>query len=108
VTWNDVTNPNWLEQFTTILNAAFASPQAIGSPLNLGTIGGIRTETYKINTANTSVPAFGFTKNIGGVGLDFQLVSSSFKNQTYLYEETPIPGNKFLYSIEMMAEAIQV
>ena len=95
VSWNDVTNPNWLEQFNTILNAAFASPQAIGSPLDSGTIGGIRTETYKINTANTSVPAFGFTKNIGGTGLDFQLISSSFKNQTYLYEENPIPGNRF-------------
>jgi hypothetical protein len=95
VTWNDVTNTNWLEQFTTILNAAFASPQAIGSPLNLGTIGGVRSETYKINTANTTVPAFGFTRNINGIGYDFQLVSSSFKNQNYFYEETPVPGNKF-------------
>jgi hypothetical protein len=42
INWNDAANSDWQEQFTTVLNAALISNQAIGKPGNSNTIAGIQ------------------------------------------------------------------
>jgi hypothetical protein len=54
VDWNDPTNPNWFEQFTTIINAALIDSQKYGQPGNAQDILGVRTDEYSINL----VPGF--------------------------------------------------
>jgi hypothetical protein len=93
--WNDPTNSNWYQQFITIMNAALSSPSQFGKPVASSLINGINTEQYRINSNNTGVPVYGFSKNVAGTSINFELVSSTFSGKTYIYEEPPQPGNQF-------------
>lgn len=95
VVWNDVTNSNWYEQFLTIFNSALQSGTAFGKPTDRATIENILTEQYKLNSANTDVPSYGFLKSVNGTNMNFEIVSSTFAEQSYIYEEAPNPGNAF-------------
>jgi hypothetical protein len=92
ITWNDETNTNWLEQFQTILNAAMPGQMVIGKPNQSGVVGGIITEQYKLNTTNSDVPLFQFSKTIQGRSMNFELVSSGITDGN-IVEETPTLGN---------------
>jgi hypothetical protein len=67
VVWNDGTNSNYREQFINILNAANVEGQRFSKPKESDDIGGIKTETYTVNSINTDVPIFTFSRGIGGV-----------------------------------------
>ena len=94
VTWNDNANANWYDQFITVLNAAFPATQQFGNPSDKATIYDVPTEQYRFNAANTNVPLYGFTKTVNGSGMDFEVTSTTFANQDYIYEETPSVGNR--------------
>jgi hypothetical protein len=94
VSWNDPTNINWEEQFTTILNAAMADNTQFGRSQGTATIDGILTNQYRFRTYSDDVPIFAFTKSVAGRTMDFEVISTSFKNQEFIYEEAPIPGNQ--------------
>ena len=93
--WNDPTNSNWYQQFISIMNAAMPAPSAFGKPYIKDTISGIETEQYKINTSGTGVPLYSFNKNIAGTQMSFEIVPATFAGKTYVYEDTPLPGNQF-------------
>jgi len=95
ILWNDPTNTNWYNQFNSILNSAMPSTYVFGKPFDRSTIEGVLTEQYRINSANTDVPVYSFVKNINGTSMNFELVSSTFSGQNYVYEEAPRPGNSF-------------
>ena len=44
ITWNDVSNQNWYDQFIRIINAAMPSTQQFGNPADSATINGIPTD----------------------------------------------------------------
>jgi hypothetical protein len=93
--WNDPTNTNWYQQYISIINAVVSSPTVFGKPLSNKVIDGISTEKYKINTNTADVPVYTFSKNVGGTQMSFELVSSTFDGQSYIYEETPTPASQF-------------
>ena len=95
VGWNDSTNVNWYQQFITILNSAMPGSVSFGKPYARDTINGILTEQYRINSSNTDVPLYTFSKSINGTGMNFEIVSSNFANSTSIYEEAPQPANTF-------------
>jgi len=97
--WNDATNPNWYQQFLSILNSTMPSDMVFGNPSASDTIGGITTQQYVINSSNADVPAFSFSKSINGTSMDFEIVSSTFRSENYIYEDTPLPSAffKFIY-----------
>jgi hypothetical protein len=99
VTWNDPTNTNWEEQFTAILNAAMADNTQFGRSQGTATIDGILTNQYRFRTFSNDVPIFSFTKSVAGRSMSFELISTSFNNQEFIYEEAPVPGNQlgFIY-----------
>ena len=99
ISWNDPTNINWEEQFTTVLNAAMADNTQFGRSQGTAVIDGILTNQYRFRTFSADVPIFSFTKSVAGRTMAFELVSTSFKNQEFIYEEAPIPGNQlgFVY-----------
>jgi hypothetical protein len=99
IQWNDATNSNWYSQFITILNSAMSGGYVFGNPQGRDTIGGVLTEEYSFNSSNTDVPAYSFSKAISGVTTNFEIVPATFLGKTYIYEQTPIPGNalSFLY-----------
>lgn len=94
VAWNDSTNQDWYSQFTLIMNSAM-STASFGRPNARKTINGINTEQYKLYSINNDVPIYGFNKSIGGIAMNFELVSSTFVDKSYVYEDSPLMGNQF-------------
>jgi len=95
VNWNDTTNPNWLEQFTVIVNAALSSSQRFGRPGNSQNILGVQTDEYTLNLANGFLPVVPFSSTINGTNMVFEAVSSTSVNKTYMYEPAPKPNGLF-------------
>ena len=95
ISWNDPTNSNWFEQFITIINASLSGTQKFGSPAIRDLIGGVTTHQYKFATTNIDLPIFKFSRAINSQQMQFELVSATTRNQNYIYEESPIPGNRF-------------
>lgn len=99
ITWNDPSNPNWLEQFILVLNSAMATNTEFGRSQGSSNIQGIPTQQYRFNTNTPDVPLFTFNKAVSSRIMAFEIVSTAFKNSESLYEEPPIPGNQlgFIY-----------
>lgn len=95
IKWNDSTNINWFEQFVTVLNATFPTSQNFGKPGNNQTIAGIKNEEYGINIAPGSPSALPFQSTIDGTSFNFEAVSATSVNQSYIYEAGPAPGSLF-------------
>ena len=72
-----------------------AGNYVVGTPYDRSYINGVFTEQYRINSANTDVPVYAFSQNINGTIMNFEIVSSTFSGQNYVYEEAPKPGNTF-------------
>jgi hypothetical protein len=93
--WNDLTNENWLEQFTTVLNAALVSSQAVGKPGNSQFINNIKTDEYTISLNTNTLPVAPFTTTIQGSSVTFEAVSATSLGQSYLYERDPVSSGAF-------------
>jgi len=93
--WNDTSNLNWYQQFVSILNSAMPASVVFGKPYDKKPIAGVPTEQYKINSANTDVPIYSFTKVIGGVNMPFEITSCEFSSSNVINESTPAPGSPF-------------
>jgi len=99
ITWNDPTNTNWLEQFLLVLNSSMADNTEFGRSQGVSTIQGIRTEQYRFRSLIRDVPLFSFSKTVASRSMNFEIISTSFKGQEFIYEEPPTPGNQvgFIY-----------
>jgi hypothetical protein len=97
IAWNDPSNSNWYQQFLTVINNAMPADITFGKPYDRKSINGIPTEQYKINSAITDVPLFTFSKSVSGVSMEFEIVSSTFAESTYIKESTPLPGSNFSF-----------
>ena len=95
ILWNDPANPNWQEQFNTIMNAAMVSTQRIGRPGNTTDILGVTTSEYSLQIPTTVLPIVPFTASINGSSMNFELVSSSTIGEDYVYEIPPSPSGIF-------------
>lgn len=94
VTWNDPSNSNWYDQFIKIINSAFSTTQQFGNPSAKDTIYGVPTEQYRFEASNTDVPVYAFTKAVSGRTMNFEITSTTFSGESFIYEEPPKAGNK--------------
>jgi len=97
IQWNDSANSSWNDQFIRIINAAIPSTQQFGNPTDSNTIYGIATQQYRFQAANTDVPVYSFNKTVAGTSMDFEITSTTFKGQSYIYEEAPFVGNHMAF-----------
>jgi len=93
--WNDLTNDNWLEQFTAVINASLISSQNIGKPGNSQQINNIQTDEYSIAINPNLLPTAPFTVNIQGNPTSFEAVSGTSVGETYIYEDDPTKTGQF-------------
>ena len=93
ITWGDPTNPDFLEQFTTIVNAAIVSTQKFGNPGLKTTVGGINIEEYQVSLNPGTIPVYDFKTAIGAQNLDFELVKGTYSGEDFLYETAPQPSS---------------
>jgi hypothetical protein len=94
IVWNDPTNSNWYEQFIKVINAAMIPNTEFGKSQDSAVIDGFATDQYRINSINTDVPIFTFNKLVASRNGTFEVVSTSFKGSTSIYEEAPLPGTQ--------------
>jgi hypothetical protein len=95
VDWSDPTNPDWQEQFTTIINAALVDTQRVGRPGNRQTILGVRTDEYGINLVPGFLPVIPYTATVDGITMPFEAMTSTSIGENYLYEPSPKPNQVF-------------
>jgi len=94
ISWNDPSNNNWYQQWILVMNSAMPGGINFGTPTLSDTIEGILTDQYRINTDQAGVPIYTFNKSISGIAMGFEIVSSTFKDKNYIYEEPPLPGRQ--------------
>jgi len=99
IVWNDPSNPNWYEQFISVLNAAMIPNVEFGKDQANKTIDGIRTEQYRINSISTGIPVFSFNKPVAGRNSNFEILSTGIGTPDFIFEEAPLPGRQvgFVY-----------
>jgi hypothetical protein len=95
VDWADPTNPDWQEQFTTIINAALVDTQKVGRPGNRQTILGIRTDEYAVNMVPGFLPIIPYTATVDGISMPFEAVSATAAGRDFVYEPSPRPNQPF-------------
>jgi hypothetical protein len=95
IDWADAGNDNWLEQFTTILNASFNANQVVGKPSNRQVINGITNDEYQINLIPSLLPTFPFKTSIEGTQTTFEVISPTSVGQSFVYEANPKPNSSF-------------
>ena len=95
ILWNDPANPNWLEQYNTILNAAMIDSQRIGRPGNISELLGVTTSEYALQIPPNTLPIVPFKSTIDGQSMSFELVSATSMDEDYVYEVPPAPSGKF-------------
>ena len=93
--WNDLTNDNWLEQFTAIINASLISSQSIGKPGNSQKINNIQTDEYSIALNPNSLPTAPFTVSVQGNPTAFEAVSATSVGENYVYQDDPTKVGQF-------------
>lgn len=95
VNWADPTNPDWQEQFTSIINASLVSTQRVGRPGNRQTILGVRTDEYGINLVPGYLPIVPYTATVDGVNMPFEAMTSTSVGEDFLYEPSPRANQPF-------------
>jgi len=89
VNWNDPSNPDWLSQFTQILNAALGSNQKVGKSYASKTINGIKTDQYNLAIPTSVVPVFAYSAPVLESSAPFEIVSSSILSSDTIQEQEP-------------------
>ena len=107
VRWNDSTNPNWYEQFVTVLNAGLPVTQSVGNPANSAEIGNIQTDEYNVNIPPGTLPVYSFNSQVENASLSFEVVSATTVGENYVYESSPAVGKPFniLYRNDSLGNA---
>ena len=95
IVWNDSTNPDYLEHYAVIMNAAMSNAQNFGNPALKKTLSGIKTELYNLNLVPDTVPVIPFATSVAGQNMPFELVNGTFENREYIYEQSPKPGSTY-------------
>ena len=95
ILWNDPANPNWLEQFNTIINATLIDTQKIGKPGHVQDLLGVTTAEYTMAIPQDVLPVVPFDSTVDGVNMNFELVSASSIDTDYIYEIPPAPSGRF-------------
>lgn len=94
IIWNDPNDPDWFEKFVLILNNAFTGTNPFGIPLKTGSLAGVRTQLYRINTRMGNIDA-GFDANVSNETVGFEYINLDFDETTGFTERAPDPDAAF-------------
>jgi hypothetical protein len=93
IIWNDANNPNSYEQIIAIMNAAFSETNTFGKPFKKGTVGGIKTHLYRVNTTPFSTVTYPVTISSEGESYPVDIVNTDFTDGETFFERHPNPEN---------------
>jgi hypothetical protein len=95
IRWNDETNEDWFEQWTSIINAALSSSNPVGTPVKLGTVNSILTYLYQTNSVTFRNVVYPFSASVNGGNVNFEVVNPDFEDEGTIKEREPNPANPF-------------
>ena len=96
ISWNDSSNPDWLEQFLTVMNSAFVSNNPFGKPLKKEVVDSITTQLYELNNTTNNNTVYSFTTSVNATTQQFEVVNADIDTTlNVIYERTPIPEQAF-------------
>jgi len=93
VKWNDPNNPNWYEQFITVLNTTLVSTNKFGNPTASKSINAIQNDLYTVNNTKAIAVAHPFTARVDNRSMSFEIVPPAFNSAGYIEEKAPDPLN---------------
>jgi len=88
ISWDNPDDPDWFERFIIVLNSASISTAPFGVPLKNGTVGGVKTQSYRLNNTNADAK-LNFNSIIGGTPMPFEIVNCDFDSGGGIYERSP-------------------
>ena len=94
IQWNNVDDPDWYENFVTVLNAAFVSTNPFGTPLKAGLVGNVAAQLYRTNS-RMAQNSMAFTARVSGQGMDFEICNGDFESDGLFVERMPDPDAAF-------------
>jgi hypothetical protein len=86
--WNNPDDPDWFERIVLVLNSVFVSTNPFGIPLKNGTLAGVKTQQYRLNTRFGDLE-LSFAAKVGGDMMDFEVVNTDFDETLGITERTP-------------------
>jgi len=95
ILWNDTANPNWQEQFNSVINACLVDTQRVGKPGHSQSILNVKTDEYGISVPPSAALVYPFSSVVNGTSMNFECVSVTSVNSESLYEIPPGPNNQF-------------
>jgi hypothetical protein len=95
VVWNDADNPDWLERFILVVNAASAKTNPFGRPVASGTVGSVKTQIYELNNSPIARGVFSYTGYANAGSFPFELVNADFTDGQSFFERSPDPQSAF-------------
>lgn len=75
ITWADPNNPDWFDQFITVLNAVFRPVNPFGHPSKSAIIGGVPTDLYELNNVLGVNVAHPISISVNGEEIPFDIVN---------------------------------
>jgi len=95
IAWNDVTNPDWYDQFVTIINAALIDSQRVGRPGNTKVVTGLTVDEYTARSLPGFMPVMSYNATVDGRTMQFEAVSATTRGKDHVYEPSPKPSGAF-------------
>ena len=96
ITWNDSSNPDWLEQFLTVMNSGMVSNNPFGKPLKKEYVDGVTTQLYELNNTVNNNAVYSFTASVNANTQQFEVVNADIDTTLgVIYERTPMPEQAF-------------
>lgn len=97
IQWNDSENPDWFEQWLTVLNNSLINTNQFGIPLKEATQTNGRTfQLYRLNNVSENTGQFGFDARIEGSSIPFEVVNADLNEETArVTERAPDPNSSF-------------
>jgi hypothetical protein len=86
--WNNPDDPDWFERIVLVLNSVFVSTNPFGVPLKNGTLAGVKTQQYRINSRFADLD-LSYAAKVGGDTMDFEVINTDFDETLGITERTP-------------------
>lgn len=92
ISWEQINNSSWYENFIKVLNRAFLSTNRFGEPVKSGSVNNIDTQVYSINnlSVNNSDIVYNFSSSVNGENMSFEVVSADI-DENVIKERSPRP-----------------
>ena len=91
VQWAGANDPESFEKFIAIINASLPVNHLFGTPTKSGSVAGVTTQLYALNSVPGNQVTVSFSATVGGVEDNFEICNSDFEDLGYFKEANPDP-----------------